>query len=258
MWCWKLPHAVARRTLSRGKCIDSCDHGCADWDSRQLWGVIRFLQADEILGYLAEEASSRMELFFCTTIHVRILPGRHKPYCVSNFIGTSSSILLFPKMEHLAGKRFANDEDLKDACWITRRPHGMKRVYTNWCQGTTSALMPKATMWKSRQRYLPKLVYSVTVLLLKNILVWRNIVYLWTAIVILTVMLIWNKNLNRNSITDRSGSSRALDKHGVIKKRYVLVKYHLTFSWNSALVIIMYFLQGFTVISLPLARCFHW
>ena len=55
--------------------------------------VIRFLQADEILGYLAKEASSRGELFCCTTMHVRILPGRHKPYCLSNSIGTSSSIL---------------------------------------------------------------------------------------------------------------------------------------------------------------------
>ena len=39
----------------------------------------------------------------------------------------------------------------------------MKRVYTHWCQGTTSALMSKATMWKIRQRYVPKLVYSVCV-----------------------------------------------------------------------------------------------
>ena len=45
----------------------------------ELRGVIRFLQADEILGNLAEEASSRMELFCCTTMHVHILPGRHKP-----------------------------------------------------------------------------------------------------------------------------------------------------------------------------------
>ena len=59
----------------------------------EVRGVIRFLQADEILGYLAEEASSRMELFCCTTMHVRILPGSHKPCCMSNSIGTSSSIL---------------------------------------------------------------------------------------------------------------------------------------------------------------------
>ena len=49
-------------------------------------GVIPIKQADEILGYLAEEASSRVELFCCTTMHVRILSGRHKPCCVSNSI----------------------------------------------------------------------------------------------------------------------------------------------------------------------------
>ena len=41
--------------------------------------------------------------------------------------------------EHVAGKRFANDEDLMDAGRITRRPRGMKRMYTNFCQDTTSA-----------------------------------------------------------------------------------------------------------------------
>ena len=45
----------------------------------------------------------------------------------------------------------------------------MKSVYTNWCQGTKRALMSKATMWNSRQRYVPKLVYSVSVLLLLRI-----------------------------------------------------------------------------------------
>ena len=53
----------------------------------------------------------------------------------------------------------------------------MMRVYTNWCQGTTSVLMSKATMWKHRQSYVPQLVYSVSILLLKNILVWQNILY---------------------------------------------------------------------------------
>ena len=38
--------------------------------------------------------------------------------------------------------------------------------------------MSMATMWKSTQRYVPQLVYSVSVLLLlKNILVWRNFRY---------------------------------------------------------------------------------
>ena len=40
-------------------------------------GIIHFLQADEILVYLAEEASSRMELFCCMTMHIHILPSRH-------------------------------------------------------------------------------------------------------------------------------------------------------------------------------------
>ena len=94
----------------------------------EVRGVILFLQADEILGYLAEEVSTRVRLFCCTTMHVHILPGRHKPCCVSNSIGTFSSILrtlrtchrrtffLFPTMkEHHAGKLFANEEDLKDS-----------------------------------------------------------------------------------------------------------------------------------------------
>ena len=55
----------------------------------EVRGVICFLQADEILGYLAEEANSRVELFCYKTIHVRILLGRHKPCCLSNSIGTS-------------------------------------------------------------------------------------------------------------------------------------------------------------------------
>ena len=57
----------------------------------EVRGVTRLLQADEILGYLAEEASSRVKLFCCTTMHVRILPGRHKSCRVSNCIRTSSS-----------------------------------------------------------------------------------------------------------------------------------------------------------------------
>ena len=42
--------------------------------------VVRFLQADEILGYLTEKASSRVELFSCTTMHVRILAGRPQAF----------------------------------------------------------------------------------------------------------------------------------------------------------------------------------
>ena len=59
----------------------------------EVRGVIRFLWTDEILGYLAEEPSSRVKLFCCTTMHVCILPGRHKPCFVGSSIGTSSSIL---------------------------------------------------------------------------------------------------------------------------------------------------------------------
>ena len=39
----------------------------------EVRGIIRFLQADKILVYLAEE------VFCCTTMHVLILPGRQKP-----------------------------------------------------------------------------------------------------------------------------------------------------------------------------------
>ena len=160
-----------------------CRDGCANWESRRLLGVIHFLQADEILSYFAEEASSHVELFCCMTMHFCIVLGRHKPCCMINSIGTSSNILhtvrtwhrrtfsCFLKMEYLIGKHFANDEDLNDAGWITRRSHGMKRVYTNWCQGRTSMLMSEAT-------YVPKHVYSISVLLLlKNILVWWHVLH---------------------------------------------------------------------------------
>ena len=45
----------------------------------EVRGVISFLQADEILVSLDDEARSRVELFCYTTMHVRILRGRHKP-----------------------------------------------------------------------------------------------------------------------------------------------------------------------------------
>ena len=66
----------------------------------EVRGVILFLQTDEILGYLAEETSSRVKSFCCTTMHVRILPGRHKPSCVSNSVGTSSSNLRAVRIWH--------------------------------------------------------------------------------------------------------------------------------------------------------------
>ena len=61
--------------------------------------------------------------------------------------------------------------------WITRRPHGMKRVYKNWCQ-VTSDLMSKVTMWKGRQRYVPKLVYSISVLLNNYVLRWKVLYFM--------------------------------------------------------------------------------
>ena len=60
----------------------------------EVRGVICFLQATEILGYLAEEATSRVELSCCTTMHIHIQHSRHKPCWVSNSIGTSSNISL--------------------------------------------------------------------------------------------------------------------------------------------------------------------
>ena len=66
----------------------------------EVRGVIRFLKADEVLGYLAKEASFRVELFCCNTMHVRILPGRHKPCCMNNFIETCSSILPIVRTWH--------------------------------------------------------------------------------------------------------------------------------------------------------------
>ena len=59
----------------------------------EMRGVIRFLHADKNLDYLAEKASSHVELFCCTTMHVRILPDRYKPCCMSNSIGTPSKII---------------------------------------------------------------------------------------------------------------------------------------------------------------------
>ena len=64
----------------------------------EVRGVIRFLQADEMLGYLAEVTRSHVELFCCTTMHVHILPDRHKPCCVSNSIGTSLNIMYSPDL----------------------------------------------------------------------------------------------------------------------------------------------------------------
>ena len=102
VWCWKLPHAVVRRTSSRGKCRDSCGHVRADWESRGLWGA------------------------------------RYYSFSAWRW-------------------------DLRLYCRRGKLSHG------KWCQGKKNALMSKATMCNSRPRYVPKLVFSVSVLLLKNI-----------------------------------------------------------------------------------------
>ena len=90
--------------------------------------LIRFLQADEILDYLAEEAISRVE-FFCCNDNARPHTARqtqallrdlfdcdifeHPPYSPGL---APSDFFLFPKIkEHHASKLFANEEDLKNA-----------------------------------------------------------------------------------------------------------------------------------------------
>ena len=40
---WKVAHAVVGRTLSCGKCRDSCGHGCANWECCRLWGARCYL-----------------------------------------------------------------------------------------------------------------------------------------------------------------------------------------------------------------------
>ena len=83
----------------------------------------------------------------------------------------------------------------------------MKGVYRNWCQGTSSALMLKANMWKSRQRHVPKLVYYVSVLLLKNILVvyGETFLTLWTALI--PTMNTWSGWSVSTRFVQRIGSS---------------------------------------------------
>ena len=163
VWCWKVLHAVIRRTLSRGKCIDSCGDGCANWESHQLWGARCYLFS---AGWWDLRLSCQKGKFSCgiVLLHDNTRPHtaqqtqallheqihwdifKHPPYSSDL---APSDFFLFPKMKgHLADKCFANDEDLKDVGWITRRSYGMKRVYTNWCQGTTNALMSMRLCWK--------------------------------------------------------------------------------------------------------------
>ena len=66
-----LPHAVVRRPCH----VVSAEIAVAmaaqieNPADREVRGI-SFLQADDILGYLAEETISRVELFCCTTMHV--------------------------------------------------------------------------------------------------------------------------------------------------------------------------------------------
>ena len=60
-----------------------------------------------------------------------------------------------------------------EGCWLNNQA-------ATWCEEGIHELVPrydksKVTMWNSRQMYVPKLVYSVYVVLLKNILVRWNV-----------------------------------------------------------------------------------
>ena len=78
-------------------------------------GVIRFSQAVEILGWNCSVARPHIarhtKALLLEQFHRDIF--EHPPYSPDL---ASSDFFLFPKMkEHLTGKRFANDEDLKNA-----------------------------------------------------------------------------------------------------------------------------------------------
>ena len=100
--CEELPHAVYVKpchVVSAGIAV-AMAVPTENADYCEVRSVISFLQADEILGYVAKEASSRVELFYCTTTHVHILPGRQEPCCMNNSIVTSSSILRTVRFWH--------------------------------------------------------------------------------------------------------------------------------------------------------------
>ena len=130
--CWKLFRAVVRRTLPRGKCRDSSAHGCADWESHRLW-VARCYSFSEgrrdfrlscrrcklSRGIVLLHDNARphivrqMQALLREQFHWDIF--KHPPYSPDL---APPDFFLLPKMkEHLAGKRFANDEDL-NGCWL--------------------------------------------------------------------------------------------------------------------------------------------
>ena len=94
----------------------------------EVRGVIRFLQADKILGLPCRrgklpreivllhdsarpQAARQTQALLREQLHWDIF--EHPPYSPDL---APSDFFLFPKMkEHLVGKRFASDEDLKDA-----------------------------------------------------------------------------------------------------------------------------------------------
>ena len=173
--CWKLP---------RGECRDNCGRGCADWEPSRLWGA---RCSSFCAGWLDLRLSCRRgKLSHGIVLLHNVFSCGHKPCCVSNSIGTSSSILRTDRTWHRrtfscfqkwritllvnASQMMKTWRMLLAVTWYEEGIHELVPC-------TTGALMSKATMWKSRQRYVPQLVYSVSVLLLKNILVWWNVLY---------------------------------------------------------------------------------
>ena len=132
---WKLPHAVARRAchvvsaelcrlriLSPVRCY-SFSAGWGDlrlscWRGKLLRGIV--LLHENACPHTAWHTQALLHEQFHWDIF------KHPPYSPDL---APSDFFLFPKMkQHLVGKLFANDEDVKDAGWITRQPRGMKRV----------------------------------------------------------------------------------------------------------------------------------
>ena len=129
--------------LSRGKCRDSCGHGCPHWESRRLWGsryysfsigrwdiVLSCRRGKLSRGIVLVYGNARPHTARQTQALLRELfhwdTFEHPPYIPDL---ETSNIFLFPKMkEHLAGKRFANDENLKNTVdghivWRGYRPY---------------------------------------------------------------------------------------------------------------------------------------